>query len=299
MDRTAANMERFFTGLKTSFNEGFKGVETDWSKLAFTVPSQTSGEDYAWMGDIPDLREWIGSRVIKRVSESTYQIRNKDWEGTLGVPRNKIDDDSHGVYGPLASGLGKRAAQHPGKLVTGLVASGFDTICYDGQSYFDEEHPVIDPETGEAYSVSNMQAGDNDPWFLFDTSQAILPIIFQERQKPNFQQWTDASKSEHVFMNKEYVYGVDARYNVGWSFWQFGFGSKKPLTAENLRKGITEMKNFKGDEGELLGIKPDLLVVGASNAFVAKDLLTPEKNDNGASNTNKDLIKYMELPYLA
>ncbi|PZU19288.1 MAG: hypothetical protein DI589_21900 [Shinella sp.] len=36
-------------------------------------------------------------------------------------------------------------------------------------------------------SISNMQAGTSEPWFLLDLSRAVRPIIWPEREKYEFQ----------------------------------------------------------------------------------------------------------------
>lgn len=63
-----------------------------------------------------------------------------------------------------------------------------------------------------------------DYWFLASTKRAIKPLVFQVRQKPNFVSMTNDT-DENVFYRKEYVYGVDARYNAGFGLWQLAYGS--------------------------------------------------------------------------
>ena len=44
------------------------------------------------------MREWIGDREIQNLSASDYTIKNKDYELTVGVDRNDIEDDTLGIY---------------------------------------------------------------------------------------------------------------------------------------------------------------------------------------------------------
>jgi phage major head subunit gpT-like protein len=62
-------------------------------------------------------------------------------------------------------------------------------------------------------------------WYLLDTSRAVKPFIFQLRQAPQFVQFNDP-KSESVFRRKKFVYGVDARGNVGFALWFLAAKSK-------------------------------------------------------------------------
>ena len=72
--------------------------------------------------------------------------------------------------------------------------------------------------------VAPWLAANPTAWFLFDTSRAIKPLIFQQRKKPEFVSM-DASNDQNVFMKKQYIYGVDCRDNAGFGLWQLAYGS--------------------------------------------------------------------------
>ncbi len=68
------NLAALFTGYKAAFNTGFRTSEIYWPKLATLVPSSTSVELYAWLGQFPRLREWVGDRVIKSMEAHKYSF---------------------------------------------------------------------------------------------------------------------------------------------------------------------------------------------------------------------------------
>lgn len=292
-----SNLDHLTRGFKASFQRGFAGVTPLWGKVATLVPSSTASEDYGWLGKIPGMREWIGDRQINNLKQHDYNIKNKSFENTVGVDRDHIDDDQFGIYAPMMETLGQTAAEHPDILVFGLLAAGFATRCYDGQYFFDADHPVIGAD-GETASVSNLQAGSDAPWFLLDTRRPLKPLIYQERKKPNFvalNQDTD----ENVFMRKEYLYGVDSRCNVGFGFWQMAFGSKAALSAENFEAAYAAMGAFKGDHGSPLGVRPNLLVVGPGLSGAARQIVEAQLINGGDSNTNYKRVDLLEVPWLA
>lgn len=131
-----------YVGFNTLFNKVFAEQTTFYQRVATVVPSTTSEETYAWLGDIPGMREWIGDREIKSLTAHSYTIRNKDWEMTIGVPRNAVEDDGLGVYNPRVQMMGHSAATHPDELVFGLLLKGFTEPCYDGKPFFAEDHAV-------------------------------------------------------------------------------------------------------------------------------------------------------------
>lgn len=292
-----STLDHLTRGFKASFQRGFAGVTPLWGKVATLVPSSTASEDYGWLGKIPGMREWIGDRQINNLKQHDYNIKNKSFENTVGVDRDHIDDDQFGIYAPMMETLGQTAAEHPDILVFGLLAAGFATRCYDGQYFFDADHPVIGAD-GETASVSNLQAGSDAPWFLLDTRRPLKPLIYQERKKPNFvalNQDTD----ENVFMRKEYLYGVDSRCNVGFGFWQMAFGSKAALSAENFEAAYAAMGAFKGDHGSPLGVRPNLLVVGPGLSGAARQIVEAQLINGGDSNTNYKRVDLLEVPWLA
>lgn len=138
-------LQSIYKGFKTLFNEAFQAVEPKWPTVAMEVPSEDSSEDYSWLGDLPQLREWVGDRVVRNLAASGYTIRNKDFEGTIALKRNDVEDDKVGLYRPRIQGLGGQAARHPDALVFDLFGNGFTTgLCYDGQPFFAPQHQAGD-----------------------------------------------------------------------------------------------------------------------------------------------------------
>ncbi len=291
------NLSALFTGFQSAFNNGFNGAQVDWEKVATKVTSQTRDEKYGWLGQFPRLREWVGDRQVKSLAAHDYAVKNKKFESTISVPRDDIEDDSYGVFNPLFQSMGDAAKTHPDELVWALLAAGFTTTCYDGQYFFDTDHPVGDPEAGFT-SVSNYQSGSGNPWFLLQTSRPLKPIIFQERRAYALKSMVKEDDS-NVFMRDEYLYGVDARGNVGYGFWQQAFGSKATLDTASFDANYAAMMAFKSDEGRPLGIKPDLLVVGSSNRAAALDVVLSERLASGASNKNYKAVEVLVVPWLA
>lgn len=286
-----ANLDIAFTGFKTAFNIGFRGAAPQWDKVATRVPSTTKEEKYGWLGQFPQLREWIGDRQVKGLSLFDYSIANKKFEATVGVSRDDFDDDSYGMLAPVFQEMGHAAATHPDSLVYALLAAGFATACYDGQYFFDSDHPVA------GASVSNTGGGSGAGWFLLDTSRPIKPLIWQVRREYALRTM-NAPDDEQVFMRDEYRYGVDARCNVGFGFWQMAYGSKQTLDATAFNAGRAAMMAFTSDEGRPLGIMPKLLVVGPSNLAAAEALIKAQYLANGATNTLYNSVDLVVVPYL-
>lgn len=296
MITSGANLSILYTAVKANFQQG-RGMYTPmWPKLATLVPSTTSTETYAWLGEFSRIREWIGERQINRMKSHGYALSNKKFEATEGIPREYIEDDTYGIMMPKFQDMGYAAATHPDEMTFALLAAGFNTKCYDGQNFFDTDHPVGDE--GQEDSVSNMQDGGENPWFLLDINRPLKPLIYQRRKDYNLSNKTDASSSDHVYMTDEFLYGVDARGNWGFGFWQQAFASKQTLNETNFDSAVQKMMEFKSDKGRPLGIKPSLLVVGPSNRAAARALIEVEKKAGGGDNPNYKAVELLVVPWL-
>jgi phage major head subunit gpT-like protein len=131
-----------FISLKTTFNNAFDSAPSVWQKIAMLVPSTTGQNDYAWLSKFPRMRKWIGDKNVKALEASKYSVVNDDWEATVEVDRNDIEDDQLGMYGPQAKMAGQSAKQLPDEIVMDLVNNAFTATCYDGQYFIDTDHPV-------------------------------------------------------------------------------------------------------------------------------------------------------------
>lgn len=276
---TQASLNALFVAFKAVFQKAQTGTPTDWQKIATVVPSSTRSNTYAWLGQFPAFREWVGDRVLKDMAAHGYTIDNKKYESSIVVSRTDIEDDQIGVYAPLIEEMGRASTAHPNELVFALLKAGLTTKCYDGQNFFDTDHPVYpnSDATGTAVSVSNIQDGTGPAWYLLDVSRAIKPIIFQKRQDYDLKAMTRVD-DESVFMRDEYRYGVDARVNAGFGFWQFAYCSKAPLTVENYEAARAAMMDFKSDGGRPLGVVPGMLLVPPALEGKARSLLVKDAN---------------------
>lgn len=295
---TPVLLSALFTGFKNDFQKGQQQAKPQWNKVAMAISSASKSNTYGWLGKFPAFREWVGDRVLNSMQAHSYQITNKTYESTVSVDREDIEDDNLGIYSPLMQEMGRMVEIQPDELVYGLLASGTSTICYDGQNFFDTDHPVYPNAdgTGVAVSTSNYVDGVEPAWYLLDTTRAIKPIILQERRKPSFTKMTKMD-DEQVFTANVFRFGADCRRNVGFGLWQLGYCSKAELNADNLWAAITAMREYKADGGRKLGIRPNVLVVPAALEKVATRLLERELDAN-SSNELKGRLELVVADYL-
>jgi phage major head subunit gpT-like protein len=292
----AANLTGLRTGFSTSFQRGLGTTTSLHTRVATIVPASTKEQKYGWLGKVPNVREWIGPRQVQNLTQHDYAIKEKPFELTLGVDRDDIETDNIGIYAPLFEEMGASTGSHWDMLTFGQLKAGFNTSCYDGQSFFDTDHPVI-LEDGSVGMVANTDGGAGTPWFLLCTSRPLKPIILQKRRDFEFVA-RDQLTDDNVFNNKEFQYGADARGNVGYGFWQFAWGSKQTLNAANYAIARAALSTMKGDYGRPLGLMPNLLVVPGTLESAARKLLNSEYAAGGETNEWKGTAELLVCPWL-
>ena len=284
-------------GLKKLFMENYLKYNegASYKEIATEVASSQDTENYGWLADLPEMREFIDERVINSIGEQTYYLPNKTWENTIGVNRAVLEDEQYGQIQMRINQLAKNTSSHKDKLTFQTLIDGATNLCFDGKAFFATNHAysgkgaykgsqsnkgnltltadnlktsitnmgkikgsngevlgiipdtlVVPPDLewtakeliessqlGNSNTVNTLKGSlklivspvitDVDSWYLLCCSQGIKPLIFQNRMDVEFTSLT--KDSEEGFMRDVYLYGVRARYNVGYSYWQLAYAN--------------------------------------------------------------------------
>ena len=282
-----------YQGLRAIYEETFENTKPEWDKIAMEAPSTTESEVYSWVAEVPGMKEWVDERTLEALKQFSFTIKNKDWESTIAVDRNAMEDNKLGQIKPRIQDLGMAAKAHPDELVFTLLGAGFSSTCFDGQFFFDDDHPLANGTTQsnkltlaldatglqsalaigrrlKGYTgrplniifdtlavppeleitarkllfadrdnngatnilkgvipnlVVNPYLADTNNWFILCTKRPLKPMILQMRKRPEFLA-LDKPDDYNAFMKKQFLYGVDARYNIGYGMYQLAVGSE-------------------------------------------------------------------------
>lgn len=133
--------------------EQFEG--DTWTKLianSFTTNQDT--ETYGGIGQVPQLREWVGGKQAKSFNELSVKISNRDWESTLRIKNKDRRRDKTGQLQARIGELAERSITHKLTLLSAIVDGGTSTTitipaggsatvaCYDGQPFFSASHKI-------------------------------------------------------------------------------------------------------------------------------------------------------------
>jgi len=295
MDINATNMRSIYTAISTVFNEQLANTPTFYQTIAMSVPSTTAVNKYPRFDDLPGIREWVGDRVVHGLSGQSYAIENKPFELTIGLSRDDIEDDQIGMFKPMVQQLAQDAASFPDSLIFPLCKDGDIERCYDGQYFFDEDHPGFDGNGNET-SVSNVTKGTDEAWYLIDDSKVIKPMVFQNRRDFTLQA-KDEEGDESVFLKNQFLYGVSGRCNAGFGLWQLAHKASVPLTPDNYQAARQKMMTIRKRNGQVIDIRPTKLLVPPSLEGQALQLANAEMV-GGSSNIWRGSIDPVVIPLL-
>ncbi|RKR77173.1 Mu-like prophage major head subunit gpT family protein [Otariodibacter oris] len=288
---------------KTEFKSGLALVDSQWESVAMKANSTTKINTYGWLGQFPKMREWVGERQIQKMQAQAMSIENKKFESTVSIPRTDIEDDQVGLYAPVVKQAGQSAAELPDDLVFGLLKKGKSTLCYDGQNFFDTDHPCYQNVDGSGTNTvqSNLTTGSKSgkpAFYILDATNVLKPLIWQERTKPEIETKFDPSRSDKVFMEDDYLWGIRARGNAGFGFWQLMHRVEdSELTIDVVKEVIASMRQLKGDGDKILNIRPSAIVVPPSLEYTARELFESSVI-NGTSNPLKGVLKVIVSAYV-
>jgi phage major head subunit gpT-like protein len=190
---TSDLLAALYTNYRSLWNDQFLAASQQdrlLNKIAMTVDSNTDTETYAWFGTVPKMREWIGERQLSSITPTNYSIRNKDWESTLEVDRNAIEDDKLGQIRPRISQMATEAMRSQEQLAVDVLEGGSAAtiagLAYDGQFFFDTDHATPGAEyqtsqsnklTGTGVTLANIQTD-------YATAVAAMRSFKDDRGRP-------------------------------------------------------------------------------------------------------------------
>jgi len=102
----------------------------------------------------------------------------------------------------------------------------------------------------------------------------------------------------NVFLDRQYLYGVDARYVAGFGFHQLAYGSKATLDAAAFAAARLVLETQKRPDGTPLPVMATHLVCGPTNRAAAEAILKKEYLTAGETNTNYKAVELIVNPFL-
>jgi len=300
MDINRSNMDALFQTYNTAFSDGMQGTgqaanpeHVRLEEIAMMGTSSGAATVHAWLNQIGPMRKWVGDRVIENIESGKLAVVNDDYEKTIGVPRNDIEDDNFGIYTPVVGAMGTSA----GKLWMRL---GIDALATNGKWADDK-----------AFFLTNRKFKDNT--INNKTTDALSATTFKAGRTAMESYVLHGNEPAEV-VPTTLVVGPSLR-DTAWDIVENEFvsaGTGKGGAVKNANKGTVKLRvsprlvgaraNYWFILGELGGIKPVYVQKRKEPVLTAKD----RPNDDNVFFQNKFLYgthargaAFLTLPHLA
>lgn len=205
-------------GLKTVFFEALDSTVGTSERITTVIASESDQETYSWLGGTPVMREFVDERMPLGLQEHHYTIRNRTWESSIAVERAAVEDDKYGQIRLRVQDLARETRRHVDELVFTLLRDGFTAKCYDGRSFFDDQHPGCSGTQsnlgGAELDAASLQAAITAMMKFRDDRGRFLGIVPDLLVVPPELQWTAMELLESAYRPEDGPTAVQPVSNV-------------------------------------------------------------------------------------
>ena len=147
--------------------------EQFYPMVSTIMPSTGSDEQYAFLGSMPGVREWLGDRDFNQLRAGDFLIKNKLWESSVLLDRHKISDDRLAMFNTSIDDLAIEATNHPDELLFDVLLAGGTDLCWDGIAFFSASHVWGDSGTQSNIYAVDPAAGAGNAIVAGDCKSAV------------------------------------------------------------------------------------------------------------------------------
>lgn len=148
MKITRQSLQALAAGIETKFMGIFNSIDTPVLDALATV--SVTGQDAQRKSEVKipisldnfRMREWVGRRHYQNIIDTMWKIESKIYEATFDIMEEDIERDSLDFLDAKIAELARLAKLHPEHLLVDLLEAGRTSTCYDGQYFFDTDHPL-------------------------------------------------------------------------------------------------------------------------------------------------------------
>ena len=143
MEINAANLSILRTSVDLSWKRGLSAPASmnslDMLKELYREYSGTRKiAEFPFDDFFPGFREWVGDRVVQNVKTGKFVVIARNFERTVSIPLDAIEDDDYGIY---TDQIGIAAEMWPVQLAE-LIVETFtgNKLCFTGKAFIATDH---------------------------------------------------------------------------------------------------------------------------------------------------------------
>lgn len=165
MDALRDKIAELYQMVDMRFSKAQLQTPTAWDYVATQVPSNTAKNVYPWMSKLPAFKLWNGDNEVSNVRSRDYTLINQVYRMGFDISKDDIMDDTIGLFGDVVADAGRSRAEFPDKQSFATLEAGDSTVCWDGQFFYDTDHPV-DIDNASKGQFANLLLGSQYDWTI-------------------------------------------------------------------------------------------------------------------------------------
>lgn len=176
-DKTLQDLEKT---LNAKWTEAFTAApQSQLNSLATIYSSSTASNHYAFMEALASWSEWNGARQFKDIASQQFEVKNKDYEMSIKMPKNQLEDDQIGMYVDIVPNMVAGWFKKQQSLIMDVLTSNPDA--YDGVALFKTDRSygdnTINNTTTSALSTSTFETARSTMMSYKDHSSEPLAVM--------------------------------------------------------------------------------------------------------------------------
>jgi phage major head subunit gpT-like protein len=128
---------------QSGFLQSMRARDYPWQKIAMQLNMSAASVDLVDLGAAPMPKISKSGVTIQDFIEKTKAVTPQDWDITVWISQNAMDDDQTGNLDRRVRAAGDNFQKHINKRVFEVLNAGDSTtygLAYDGQDFFDSDH---------------------------------------------------------------------------------------------------------------------------------------------------------------
>jgi len=152
MNINDATLQTLNKQLNAKWTAAFEAApQSQLNSLATQYTSTTASNHYAFMEALGGWSEWNGARQFKDVASQQFEVKNADYEMSIKMPKNQLEDDQIGMYVDIVPSMVAGWFKKQQSLIMSVLTS--NPNAYDGTALF------ATTRTYGSNTISNLATG--------------------------------------------------------------------------------------------------------------------------------------------
>jgi len=123
--------------LNAKWDTAFRaGVQDQLNILATTYTSTSASNFYAFMEAMGSWTEWNGARQFADLSSQQFEVKNKEFEKSIKIPKTEFEDDQSSLYIDVVPEMVEGWFKKQQKLIMDVLTD--NPIAFDGTALFSD-----------------------------------------------------------------------------------------------------------------------------------------------------------------